>query len=75
MRQIVGIVSDVHQTSIAVNAEPVLYTLAAQDPSAPLTLVVRSNIAVEILITTVRGVVRDLDPDQPIKSVVTIEGS
>ena len=73
MRQIIGIVTDVHQTSIAVQPEPVLYTLAAQDPSAPLTLVVRSNIAVESLITTVRGVVHDLDPDQPIKSVVTIE--
>jgi putative ABC transport system permease protein len=73
MREIIGVVADVHHTALTANADPIYYTLAAQATPGPLTVLVRSRLAPDALVPAVRAVLRTIDPGQPIGSVTTME--
>jgi predicted permease len=72
MKEIVGVVADVHQTDLTEPPEPVFYTNAAQDIAMGFTLVVRSSRPAADVTSAVRSVVRTLDPDLPLGSSVTM---
>jgi putative ABC transport system permease protein len=72
MKEIVGVVADVHQVDLTHPPEPVFYTNAAQDIATTFTLVVRSSRPAANVTTAVRSVVRTLDPDLPFGAVSTM---
>jgi putative ABC transport system permease protein len=73
MKEIVGVVADVHQIDLTHPAEPVFYTFAAQDIAMSFSLVVRSDLPAPAVVSAVRGVVHELDPDQPLGTVATMQ--
>lgn len=68
---IVGVVGDVHSSGLDQEAEPTIYAALAQYPMNGLTLVARSA-APTTLAAPLRGIVRDLDRDVPVYSVMTM---
>jgi putative ABC transport system permease protein len=72
VKQIVGVVGDVHHTGLTSLPEPVLYAPAGHSTAPTFTLVVRSSTPAERLVPAVRMVVRELDPDAPITRVATM---
>lgn len=75
---IVGVVDDVKQLALSRDEGPALY-LAYEQKSAEwlnwATVVVRTSIPPQQLASAIRSKVRELDPEQPISKVVTIEQS
>jgi putative ABC transport system permease protein len=72
-RTIVGVVAEVRQRALDGGPEPVLYVPMAQDPRSFFTLAVRSALPAGVLTAAVRGVVRDIDPDQPLGAIATMD--
>jgi putative ABC transport system permease protein len=72
MREIVGVVADVHQASLSSSADAEIYLLAAHNGSGPLTLLVQSPAPIGTLVPAVRAVLRDIDPEQPIAAIATL---
>jgi predicted permease len=72
MREIVGIVRDVHHAGAAIEAPPALYVPFAQQPSASLAVVIRSSLPDAALAAIVRREVHALDARQPIDRVATM---
>lgn len=70
---IVGIVSDVRRQSLEVAPKPAVYLPAAQFVLPFMSLVVRTDGSVATVASTVKSVVRGLDPDLPVETVRTIE--
>jgi putative ABC transport system permease protein len=70
---IVGIVGDVRYIGLDRNPVPVLFTSTDQFPASALTLVVRTGVAPESLVGAIRREVHNLDPEQPIYHVATME--
>ena len=70
-REIVGVVGDVRQTALDLDAAPHLYYPYLQTPMPTMTLVVRSSTDPASLTAAIRQAVRDLDPDQPIHNIRT----
>jgi putative ABC transport system permease protein len=71
-RTIVGVVGQVHQTSLEGDPAPHVYVAEAQMPSPALTLVVRGTADAKVLTSGIRSVVRRLDPDLPLSNVRTL---
>ena len=75
-RQIVGIVADVRQMGLdePVKAEMYFpYQQVKDEPFyTPRDLVIRTNGDTSSLVGAVRGVVREVDPDQPVSNVATM---
>jgi len=69
--QIVGVVGDVHSFGLEDAPEPTVYASLAQYPANGLTIVARSA-APATLAAALRGVMRDLDRDVPVYSVMTM---
>ncbi len=72
-REIVGIIGNVKLLNLTDEFNPELYIPAAQMPSSWMTLVVRGKAEPESLIGSIRQVVRNIDPDQPIRRPLTME--
>ncbi|HZB25597.1 MAG TPA: ABC transporter permease, partial [Vicinamibacterales bacterium] len=78
-RTVVGVVGDTKVRGLERNNEPQIYLPAAQIPDGnpasfdPKDLVIRHSGQVEALISTVRGIVRAADGDQPISDVRTMD--
>ncbi len=70
---VVGIVGDVRAGSMEDEFEPTLYWPYPQFPQAFNTLVVRTAGTPESMIATVKSRVWQVDPDQPIGAVKTME--
>ncbi|MBL8190478.1 MAG: ABC transporter permease [Acidobacteria bacterium] len=72
-REIVGIIGNVKLLNLTDEFNPELYIPAAQMPNSWMTLVVRGKAEPESLINSIRQVVRNIDPDQPIRRPLALE--
>jgi putative ABC transport system permease protein len=73
---IVGIVADVKQTRVIEQpARPEIYIPLAQqtDPSRDMAFVVRSSIDPTQLVTSIRGALATIDPQEPVSDVDTMD--
>jgi putative ABC transport system permease protein len=70
---IIGVVGDVHYIGLDRQPVPVVFTSTDQFPASALTLAVRTRIAPESLTAVIRREVQNLDPEQPIYHVATME--
>lgn len=74
MSTIVGIVSDIKQTSLTESPEPQFYRPHFQDPWSAMTFTVRvRGENPQRIMPDVRRVMRDLDPTQPVYAVQTLQ--
>jgi predicted permease len=75
---VIGVVGDVHVRGLEQESEPQVYVSYLQPPPWqfywPQDLVIRSSVAPEALVPSIRAVVRRADPDQPIADVQTMAG-
>src|SRR5271165_553223 len=70
---IIGVVGDVRHIGLDRQPVPVVFTSTDQFPASALTLTVRARIAPESLVAAIRREVQNLDPEQPIYHVATME--
>jgi predicted permease len=72
-RSVVGIVQDVRHDGLERPARPTVYIPVAQYPRALLTLLVRTDSNPESFITSMRRAVMDVDRNQPLFGIQTME--
>lgn len=70
---IVGVVGNVRQTGLDVDAAPEFYFSLLQDPIGFMALIVRTSRDPQSLAADMRNAVRAVDPDQPIFAIKTME--
>jgi putative ABC transport system permease protein len=71
--EVVGIVEHVKSYGVDRESREELYVPYRQDPERAMTLLVKSEISPESLAAAVRSEVLELDPDQPIFDILTLE--
>jgi putative ABC transport system permease protein len=71
-REVVGVVADVKQDSLADAPPPSVYWYTRDRPWAGLTLVLRASVPPASLASSAAGVIRALDPEQPVENVRTM---
>jgi putative ABC transport system permease protein len=71
--QIIGVVGDVKEGSLGIAPVPTVYCVYAHMPYGQMTLVVRTECDPLMLVTSVRRVMRDLDPKLAVADVRTME--
>ena len=72
--QIVGVVGDVKYNGVADDVQPALYLAAQQAPMWGVSLVIKTDVADPLSLTTaVRNEIRKLDPDLPVTQVSSME--
>jgi predicted permease len=71
-RTVVGVVGDVKQSSIADAAPPTVYWYARERDVAGVTIVLRTAADPASVASAAAGVIRGLDPEQPVGSVRTM---
>ena len=69
---VVGIVGDVKQGELTVTAAPTVYEYSREREWAALSVVVRTTTPPMSVAQSAAAVVRDLDPDQPVQNVRTM---
>jgi hypothetical protein len=78
-RTVVGVVGDVRVRGLERTSEPQLYLSAPQTPAGfgasfdPKDLVIRHSGQGEALVSAVRQIVREADPEQPVSDVRTMD--
>jgi putative ABC transport system permease protein len=72
---VVGVVGDVRHASLSQPAEPEVYFPLAQNPRPDMRLAVRTAADPLRFAPTLRRAVTEIDPDQPISRVATMEES
>jgi putative ABC transport system permease protein len=72
-RTIVGVVGDVHRNWLLTESEPTVYLPLAQAPRLSMTLAIRTASDPTSVAAAARTQVRNLDPDQPVYDVKTME--
>jgi putative ABC transport system permease protein len=70
---VVGVVGDVRQTGLSVQAQPAVYFPQLIAPRLMATLVLRTTGEPSALAGPVRELVKEIDPDQPIRSIEPLE--
>jgi len=70
---VVGIVSDVRQSGLAGEVMPEVYSPELEDAGDALSFVIRVTGEPAGLISAVRGVVAEVEPNQPLHNVMTME--
>ena len=70
---VIGVVGDVRYIGLDRQPVPVVFSSTEQFPASALTLAVRTRIAPESLSNAIRREVQNLDPEQPIYHVATME--
>ena len=70
---VIGVVGDVRYIGLDRQPVPVVFTSTDQFPASALTLAVRTRISPESLTAAIRREVQNLDPEQPIYHVATME--
>jgi len=71
--EIVGIVADVKDRSLAAEKQPEIYVPYAQVPTETMDIVLRTNVAPRALVPAVEKVVHDIDPELPVARVATLD--
>jgi putative ABC transport system permease protein len=74
MREVVGVVSDVKSAGLAAEAAPQVYLPFAQRPARDMTVVIGTESDPLLLAGPLRQAVLEVDPDQPIAAVRTLNG-
>jgi putative ABC transport system permease protein len=72
-REIVGVVKDVRHTALDTESKPQMYFPFTQFPSSFMTLVARTDGDPLSLVAAVRGQVQEIDRDQPVSNIHTME--
>jgi putative ABC transport system permease protein len=72
-RTIIGVVADVKSTSLDTDAETEVYLPFAEQPASTVGLVLRSSGDPQLLAANVRTAVRQIDANQPVTQVATME--
>ncbi len=72
-REIVGIVAALKHDNLSAEEAPEMYAPYGQRPQSRMSIVVRSTVDPQSLTSAVRGAVREVDPNQPIYNVMTME--
>jgi predicted permease len=72
-KTVVGVVSDVRQSGLAGDVLPEVYSPDLDDSGEALSFVIRVTGDPAGLISAVHGVVADVDPNQPLHNVMTME--
>jgi putative ABC transport system permease protein len=72
LRTVVGIVGDVKQDDLRETPPPTIYTYSRERPSRGLTLVLRASVPPMSLVPAATGVIRGLDPEQPVQGIRTM---
>ncbi|HEX8292223.1 MAG TPA: ABC transporter permease, partial [Pyrinomonadaceae bacterium] len=72
-RTVVGVVGDVKNDELSAETKPEMFYPLAQSPLPFMTLVVRSDTDPTALVAAVRGAVREVDKEQPVYDVKTME--
>ena len=71
--RVVGVVGSVRQHGLTVDAKPTMYVSYRQFGAREMTLVARGRTGDAAVGAAVRAVVRQIDPDQPVAAVRTME--
>jgi len=69
---VVGIVGDVKQDDLRETPPATIYTYSRERPSRGLTLVLRTSVPPMSMVTAATGVIRGLDPEQPLQRIRTM---
>jgi len=72
-RTIVGVVGDVHSSSLTAAPKPTLYQSHAQFNQGEMTVVLKSPLAQAELIAAAKASVKELDPTLPLTKIQTME--
>ena len=70
---VVGVVSDVRQSGLAKDARPEVYSLELGDMGGELSFVMRTAEEPALLISAVRAAVAEVEPNQSLHNVMTME--
>ena len=70
--EIIGVVGDVRHWGLDMELAPEVYASYMQRPSSFMNLVIRTSIAPLSLSTTIRNEILEVDPEQPIAEVKTM---
>lgn len=73
MKEIVGVVADVHHLSLTREAEPKFYQPMAQFPATGFTLVARVAPEASGMVAAVKTAVGDIDPQLPVARISSME--
>jgi len=73
-RTIVGVVQDVRYNGAEGHVEPVIYLPMEQVPEWDMSILLRTDVEPGSLASAVRRTVIDIDPDQPLFDIQTMEG-
>jgi putative ABC transport system permease protein len=71
--EVVGVVGDVHLTTLEADPEVAMYTPFAQAPQRIMQVVLRSRGDPRALADPLRGIMREMDPELPLKGLSTLE--
>jgi putative ABC transport system permease protein len=71
--QIIGVVADVHQSSLDEQVKPEVFISNIQEPSTPLYLVARAHGDPRLLTRAIVGAIHSLRSDVPISDVKTMD--
>jgi putative ABC transport system permease protein len=72
-RTVVGVAGDVHHVGLEEHLLPEMFIPHRQDPSAGTVLVFRTTTDPQTAATALRAAVREMDPNQPIADVRTLQ--
>jgi putative ABC transport system permease protein len=72
-KRVVGIVGDVKQDELIDDTTPTVYEYSRERASRTLSIAVRSTVPPESLTKPVLAVLAQLDPQQPVENVMTME--
>ena len=71
--EVIGMASDVKNKGLEQPTQPQLYLSFPQLPWGNMNLLIRTSLAPEALISTVRSQIASIDPDQPVTNIQTVD--
>ncbi len=71
--QVVGVVADIRQRSLAEEAQPTLYVPQLQNPRRGMAFVLQTDSDPSEVVSSVRSAILEVDPDQPIESLAVMD--
>lgn len=71
--EVIGVASDVKNKGLEQATQPQLYLSFPQLPWGNMNLLIRTSVAPETLISTVRSQIASIDPDQPVTNIQTVD--
>jgi predicted permease len=73
LKEVIGIIGDVKQGQLAEASAPTVYEYTREHASGSMTLVLRASVPPLSLAQPAAGVVRGIDPEQPVEDIRTME--